>query len=196
MTEIIDKAYPLNWPPSQPRTPKAQSKFSRFKTPYSRSKSSVQLELKRMHGISQVVISSNVRPRNSEDPYPEVQDNGVAVYFVRDGKAIALACDSYVNVAANMRAIALTLKALRDIERYGSTELLDRAFTGFTALPAHVMKRPWYDVLGVSAAASFLEIKEAYLKLAEINHPDKPGGDLARFQEITEAWNDIRSRLT
>ena len=51
------------------------------------------------------------------------------------------------------------------------------------------MKDP-YAVLGVSRDASKEEIKKAYKKLAIRHHPDK-GGDQARFQEITNAYNEL-----
>jgi len=44
-----------------------------------------------------------------------------------------------------------------------------------------------YDILGVSKGDSCTSIKKAYLKLARIHHPDKPGGDAEKFKEITKA---------
>lgn len=49
-----------------------------------------------------------------------------------------LACDQFREVRWNMCAIGLTIKAIRQIERCGTTSLLERAFKGFAALPAHV----------------------------------------------------------
>ena len=47
-------------------------------------------------------------------------------------------------------------------------------------------KRDYYEVLGVSKTASEDEIKKAFRKLAVKYHPDKEGGDEAKFKEITE----------
>ncbi len=49
-----------------------------------------------------------------------------------------IACDQFREVRLNMAAIGLTIKAIRQIERCGTSSLLERAFQGFSALPAHV----------------------------------------------------------
>ena len=48
-----------------------------------------------------------------------------------------IACDQFKEVRLNMAAIVLTIKAIRQIERCGTSSLLERAFRGFSALPAH-----------------------------------------------------------
>ena len=48
-----------------------------------------------------------------------------------------LACDLFHEVRLNMHAIALTVEAMRQIERCGASSMLERAFRGFmAALPA------------------------------------------------------------
>lgn len=44
-----------------------------------------------------------------------------------------------------------------------------------------------YEVLGVHASATDLEIREAYRRLARQHHPDR-GGDPARFAAVTAAY--------
>jgi len=47
-----------------------------------------------------------------------------------------IACDQFREVRLNLCAIGLTLKAIRQIERCGTSSLLERAFKGFAALNA------------------------------------------------------------
>jgi len=46
----------------------------------------------------------------------------------------------------------------------------------------------YYDILGVQKNASEDEIKKAFRKLAQKYHPDKKGGDEAKFKEASEAY--------
>lgn len=46
----------------------------------------------------------------------------------------------------------------------------------------------YYKMLGVEKGASQDEIKKAFRKLAHKHHPDKGGGDEAKFKEINEAY--------
>lgn len=48
-----------------------------------------------------------------------------------------IACDQFKEVRLNMAAIVMTIKAIRQIERCGTSSLLERAFKGFSALPEH-----------------------------------------------------------
>lgn len=50
------------------------------------------------------------------------------------------------------------------------------------------MAKDYYNILGVSKGATGDEIKKAYRKLAHQYHPDKEGGDEAKFKEINEAY--------
>jgi curved DNA-binding protein len=48
-----------------------------------------------------------------------------------------------------------------------------------------------YETLGVPKGASDEEIKRAYRKLATQHHPDKQGGNTAKFQEIQSAYETL-----
>jgi len=53
-------------------------------------------------------------------------------------------------------------------------------------------KRDYYEILGVPKSAGADEIKKAYRKLAHKYHPDKDGGDEAKFKEIGEAYEVLK----
>lgn len=50
------------------------------------------------------------------------------------------------------------------------------------------MSKDYYEVLGIQKGASKDDIKKAFRKLAQKYHPDKAGGDEAKFKEINEAY--------
>lgn len=49
------------------------------------------------------------------------------------------------------------------------------------------MAKDYYDILGVPRDASDDDIKRAFRKLAHEHHPDKGGGNEAKFKEVNEA---------
>ena len=56
------------------------------------------------------------------------------------------------------------------------------------------MSKDYYNTLGVSKSAGDEEIKKAYRKLAHKYHPDKKGGDEAKFKEINEAYQVLSDK--
>lgn len=126
--------YPLAWPEGWPRA--ASRKRGQFKTDgreltYFRAEQRATAELGRLVSASNVVISSNViRDREPKDP-------GVAMYWREEssGADRVIAIDIYERAADNLGAIAATIEAMRAIDRHGGATILNRAFTGFTALP-------------------------------------------------------------
>ncbi len=50
------------------------------------------------------------------------------------------------------------------------------------------MSKDYYNILGINKSASQDEIKKAFRKKAHEYHPDKSGGDEAKFKEVNEAY--------
>ncbi len=50
------------------------------------------------------------------------------------------------------------------------------------------MSKDYYQILGVDRKASKEDIKKAFRGLAQKYHPDKTGGDEAKFKEVNEAY--------
>jgi hypothetical protein len=182
-------AFPLQWPIGQQRTVTGRRQPSRFKLSLTSSRDDLLRELDLL-GAKDVVISSNLELRRDGLPYAdsrEPQDPGIAVYFERNKKPFVIACDTYTKATHNLRAVGVTVEALRTIQRHGASSMLEQAFTGFAALPAAGEKKKWWEVLGVPERATTNEVRSAYFDLSQIHHPDR-GGSRERMAEINDAF--------
>lgn len=189
--EAPTEAFPLTWPPGRPRTRSPQ--VSAFRVTLGKAITEVRDEVSRLRG-TRLVISSNLPLRRDGLPYAnssQPADRGVAVYFQYKGKPMCFACDRWHLVEDNLRAIAKTIDALRGIERWGSGEMIQQAFTGFIALPAP--EQPW-QVLGVPHDATPDQIEDAHRRLAMKHHPDRGGSDddMARINAARDALMESR----
>lgn len=54
--------------------------------------------------------------------------------------------------------------------------------------------KDYYKILGVERGASEEEVKKAFRKLAHAHHPDKSGGDEAKFKEVSEAYSVLSDK--
>jgi len=186
---VIDR-FPLTWAQGQPRIPASARKNSRFDTPLKRAVDDLLNELALL-GARDVIISSNLELKPNGLPYAdsrEPSDPAVAVYFERSKRPFVIACDTYKRVVDNVRAVGMTVSALRTIQRHGASSMLEQAFTGFAALPAHGIEKPWWEVLGVAQHSTINEIREAWMELTKIHHPDR-GGSTERMAEINAAYS-------
>lgn len=188
------EAYPLSWPDGWART--RVKERSRFKTGFGAARNLLAGELERT-SAKNVVLSTSLPLRIDGQPRanatPLNGEVGVALYFTRKNRQTVFACDKYDRLHDNIYSIAKTLEAMRAIERWGAAELMDRAFTGFSALPAKATSA-WRDVLEVSELATMAEIDSAFKRLAVLHHPDR-GGDSSLFQSAVQAREDARKEL-
>ena len=202
--EIKLTAYPLTWPAGWRRTKhrdRIRPRFGKRGNPQTESgwrslqNISVHEAVKRvLHQLNQfgadgVLISTNVPMRNDGLPrsgFRQPDEPGAAVYWWTHKQAKCMAIDNYETVEGNIAAIAATLEAMRAIERHGGTEILDRAFVGFKALPA---PEQWWQALGLeNERATREQIIQAHRKLAQVHHPDRGGTDnqMARINEARD----------
>jgi len=188
------EAYPLQWPQGWQRTPGHKREIGSFKVSLAKVRDGIRAEIKRLGGKFPV-ISSNLMLRQDGLPYAnqrQPEDQGIAVYFEYKGKPTCFACDRYKKIESNMRAIELTIAALRGIERWGASDMLDRAFTGFAALE-HNPEQQWWEVLGVPMRPTGEQVETAYRRLRSIHHPDRDGGDKDMFILVQWAYDKATS---
>lgn len=182
--------YPLAWPVGYARTTK------RIRSPFKQTMDHAQRflrdEITRLKGTD-LIVSTNLPIRLDGGIYSmymdrKIDDPGVAIYFNYKGKAISMCCDQYLTVWENIYALGKGIEALRGMERWGVSDFLDRAFTGFTALPEHQPARPWWKVLGLDGiTVDEQKVLDAYRRLSKIHHPDVAGGNTEQFHQITDA---------
>jgi hypothetical protein len=141
-------------------------------------------------GGTNVVVSTNLPL--FRDGYPiasgmEPKDPGVAVYFRLKGKSMVFACDRYFYVYENIQAIARTIEALRGIERWGASDMMERAFSGFNAL-TDGPSEDWREVFGFKPFETVTKkmVESRHRKLVKQHHPDK-GGDRHAFERVMRA---------
>lgn len=198
------QAYPLQWPTGWPRSRDVDKKDARFgrgerqvhthtdgttSSWMRRGDLTMADAMKRVHteleklGVNvreDCVVSTNLTLNLSGLPRAdqgEPSDRGVAVYWQKKGQPMkVMAIDRYFRVRDNLAAIAATLEAMRAIERHGGGQILERAFTGFTALP-DADGADCFKTLGVKATASEDEILAAFRNKAKQAHPDAGGSN-------------------
>lgn len=195
----IREPFPLSWPEGWTRT--KWRKHARFSASFTRARNDVYAELKRIFGAN-ISITSNVSLNHRGVPDGRTatpSDPGVAVWWQeKGGVERVIACDKWLTPAENLQAIVKTLEALRGIDRWGASQIVERAFAGFTALPAggETHKEPdWWEVLDINPSIFealtgeqlLFVVKGNYKKLSAITHPDH-GGSSEQMTAISVAY--------
>lgn len=194
------QSFPLDWPLGYKRTNDRKNSF--FKQSMDASQRSLEHEVRLLEG-SNLVVSTNLPVRNDGGIYAAymdklIDDPGVAVFFRYKGKSITMCCDQYRRVWENIYALAKGIEALRGMDRWGVSEFLERAFTGFTALPpaqSASSAKTWNQILEIPEGSSASVIKEAYRQLVKMFHPDNTiTGSAEKFIQVQSAYEDAKNR--
>ncbi|UXA19507.1 molecular chaperone DnaJ [Mycobacterium sp. SMC-4] len=120
----------------------------------------------------------------------------------RNKPAMSFPCDTFTDWRDNLRAIALTLEALRKMDRYGTTNT-GQQYRGWQALPEKSSVRAFT----VDDAEQFLRslageegagldigtVQQAYRRAARVTHPDHNGGDRTRWNLVEAAAGVLRA---
>lgn len=189
-------------------------KRSQFDTTWTKTLDLLGREIDHLGGHD-VVIEVDVREQdiridgmlraNARSDSPAV----VVAFDTRDHGPMLYRCDRYVaqwhdqgpDWQHNVRAIALTLEALRAVDRYGATET-GQQYTGFKALPGGATPMPAGDqgmtrthaqavVLALGGftewPASDIGVKALVKRARRSAHPDANAGDHTEAYELDEA---------
>lgn len=207
----MPNAFPLEWPAGFDRSPKRET--SAFKLSADKSRVHLLKEILALCGDRNPVISSNVPLRKKDGQmYAEVADDklddpGVAVYFMFNKKQVVLCCDAWLTPGENLRALGLTVEAMRGTDRWKASGILKRAFSGLKALPAPSAApgvqtttstttgtgNEWWQILGVSPAAEPEIVKSAYRLLSKKYHPDSSGtADRDKLHQVQQAFEQAK----
>lgn len=193
------------WP--GPRTPDAKRVRSQFSAPLKSTLAVLDRELTKLSAwspVMEVAIAENQfrvdgRPRAAA----RAEHPGVVLSLPRTSVgALRYAADRYLAWQDNLRAIALGLEALRQVERYGITRRGEQ-YAGFKALP------PGVDgPIDADAAATLLQRAAGYTTdltdparldavfraASKKAHPDK-GGTAADFDRLVQARDLLRKAV-
>ena len=85
----------------------------------------------KLFGGTDLIISSNLKLRLDGLPYSNQrspEDKGIAVYFTFKGEQKVIACDTFDLIGCNLWAVAKTIEAMRGIDRWGCSQIIDKAF--------------------------------------------------------------------
>lgn len=170
------EAFPLHWPVGYKRS--TYRKDSQFRQTMDGAQRFLRSELSRL-GANDIIVSTNIPIRKDGGMYADQMhkiqpDPGVAIYFKYKKRDVVMCCDQYTRVWENVYALGKGIEALRGMERWGVSDFLDRAFTGFTAIE-EAKEKSWYDILEVTPDANVDTIKTKYRRLTKEWHPDIKG---------------------
>lgn len=127
---------------------------------------------------------------------------GIILSFkTRKGEYLSFPCDTFDSHEHNVYAVALSLEALRAVDRYGVTRHNEQ-YKGWVALPEHSLSAElaaeflagYSDQYSKSRILSDPEAREiAYKEACKKTHPDN-GGNHEKFVRVQDAIRQLRQQ--
>lgn len=196
VTEPIDR-----WP----LAPTKDRKSAQFKAGYDDTLKLIREELEWLgakgNAVIQVVTrngATDLRRDGMLRAQAKIEHPGVRLSFESMHGPLTYATDAYEQRwsgqppawQSNLRAIALSLTALRAVDRYGVSKSGEQ-YRGWQALesgPAKLTKQQAVDVLRLHGRApANAPIMEAYRLAKSITHPDRHGGMRGPWDDVERA---------
>lgn len=157
---------------SAPKAPKGGRRKSTFSASWTNTLNDLERELEHLKATDIVIEAETTRDqiRNDGWPYSNAKMGPtVAISFTSKHGPMRYECGTFLGWQDNIRAIGLTLSALRAVDRYGATHSAEQ-YRGFAALPP----KPAAEWASPAHAAQWLR------SIAGIDDPNIPMKDLYR----------------
>jgi hypothetical protein len=197
------------WPGKE--TPAYSRKHATFRVGYADRLNLLEYELAKLNAKDIVVQAQFELKDIRQDGWPRssarTKGPAVVVSFKSSTGPLSFPCDRYDAWEDNLYAIALSLEALRAVDRYGVTRNAEQ-YRGWTQLPPPASKSDTFMdakqaatwlvfVSDCSFTAEFLVANEgardaAYRRAAKKLHPDVAGGSTEQFQRLQAAMRLLR----
>lgn len=185
---------------------------SKFKANYDKTLSDLEYELLKLSATSIVIQAgfADNQIRNDGWPYSKARPEhpGVIVSFRSRGQDLSFPCLTYDDLEDNLRAIALSLEALRQVDRYGVTKTGEQ-YTGFKQIGAPGESDSLQDAArllsryagGASEGFGVHHIigdgtvaEKAYRLAAMKTHPDRTG-TRDEWEKVTAARDQLQKHF-
>jgi hypothetical protein len=185
-----------------------QFQDSRFKATYSQTLHDLQRELEAIDARDVTIQAGYRQVRADGWPYASAKPEHPAVTLqFRRGLSqdvLTFHGKQYSTFDDNLRAITLSLEALRAVDRYGVVN--GQQYTGFKQLAgpderpvdAHTAAATLTRVSGIYVSAENIDreaLDRAYKLAARRTHPDVAGGSQAAFLQVQQAYEVLKKAL-
>lgn len=196
--------------------PTKNRKVAPFSVPYDKTLRELEKELRHLKARDILIQAYLTERQIRADGWPRANERpagpGVILTFTTASGALSFPCDTYQHYESNIRAISLSLTALRAIDRYGVTRQAEQ-YQGWKAI-APPSDRPFTTR---EEAARFLVVQSAidnkpdfslcvdvirdrelrsamYRVAAGKLHPDKPTGSHELFVRLQAAMRELEAQ--
>lgn len=192
------------WP--QEPTPSYLQRHAHFRVPYNKTLQLLSYELEKIGAktawLQVDVTERDIRNDGAIRTDSQPKTSRVIVSAQSKHGPISLPCDTYRDWRDNLRAVALSLEALRSVDRHGVTKRgeqyrgLKQLTAGDGPINSHEAARLIAKHRGGNMTASLvyssLETAEScYREVAKFLHPDK-GGDVSEWNKLQAAIAILR----
>ena len=171
---------------------------SRFDSPWGKTLDLLDRELEHLNAKNIVIQAdcerSEIRIDGRLRANAKLRSPGVILSFDSKHGPLSYPCDRFTDWQDNIRAIALSLEALRTVDRYGVTRRAEQ-YKGWERLPppnqspvrdAAALLNKFHDVPLKAILEDRDVMMDAYRKAAIATHPDR-GGSAMEFKKVLEA---------